>query len=402
MRPKHETIAPTMMPSPAGVSSSEMARAVDPWMAGAVVLLLSIGTVIIYSADGSLKLLFGQLAAIAVGLVIMMGVMRVPIEAWSRAAYPMLAVAILLLVAVFVPAIGHEAKGAARWIKLGGFRFQSAEFAKLAVVIYLAHSLAKKRERASSFSIGFVPHVLVTSLVVALILKQPDLGSSAVIYATLGLMLFVAGTRIAYLVLALGAAVPVIVTYVLSHPHAFKRIMVFLEPEADKLGSGYQIWESLVAFGSGGVFGLGLGGGRQELNFLPESHTDFVFAVLGQELGFVGVVIVISAFAILVGRGLWLATKLPCRFPMFLVFGLSVWLGIQAAINMAVVTSLVPTKGLTLPLVSYGRSSLIITLVAVGILLRASAEARSQLLGLPGATVGRKGRRSSRRREAIA
>ncbi len=402
MRPKHETIAPTMMPAAAGVSSSEMARAVDPWMAGAVVLLLSIGTVMIYSADGSLNLLFGQLGAVGFGLLVMLAVMRLPIEAWSKLAYPMLIVAVILLVAVFVPSIGHEAKGAARWIKLGGFRFQSAEFAKLAVVVYLAHSLAKKRERASTFSIGFLPHVLVTSLVVGLILKQPDLGSSAVIYATLGLMLFVAGTRIAYLVLAVGAAVPVLFAYVLSHPHASVRIMTFLEPEADKLGSGYQIWESLVAFGSGGVSGMGLGGGRQELNFLPESHTDFVFAVLGQELGFVGVVIIISAFAILVGRGLSLATKLPCRFPMFLVFGLSAWLGMQAAINMAVVTSLVPTKGLTLPLVSYGRSSLVVTLVAIGILLRASAEARSQLLRLPGGSVGRKKRRTNRRREALA
>lgn len=410
MRPKHETIAPTMMPAPAGVSGSEMVRAIDPWMASAVVLLLSIGTVLVYSASavkaqslaGSSELfLIRHLASVAMGLVLMAIVMRVPIETWSKFAYPMLGLCIILLVSVFIPGVGRRVNGAMRWISVGPASFQPAEFAKLAVVVYLAHSLAKKREKASSFSIGFVPHVAMTSVVVGLILIQPDIGTSAVIFATLGFMLFVAGTRISYLVLAVVGALPVAVHYVMTRPHAFKRILVFLEPEAHKQNIGYQVWESLVSFGSGGAFGLGLGAGKQKLHFLPESHTDFIFAVLGQELGFVGVVVAILAFCTFVGRSLWLASKLPCRFPMFLVFGLSVWLGIQAATNMAVVTALLPTKGLTLPLVSFGRSSLVMTMIAVGILLRASAEARTQLLRLASPPKRSRARRRAPK-EAIA
>lgn len=410
MRPKHETIAPTMMPSPAGVSAADMVRAVDPWMAAAVVLLLSVGTVLVYSASAvrahsasghSDLYLMRHLASIAVGLVLMAIVMRIPIETWSRLAYPMLALSVVLLIAVFIPGLGRRVNGAMRWISLGPASFQPAEFAKLAVVVYLAHSLAKKREKASSFSIGFVPHVAITSAVVGLILIQPDIGTSAVIFATLGFMLFVAGTRISYLVLAVVGALPVAIHYVVTRPHAFKRILVFMEPEAYKQNIGYQVWESLVSFGSGGAFGLGLGAGKQKLYFLPESHTDFIFAVLGQELGFLGVVLAVGAFVTLVGRGLWLASKLPCRFPMFLVFGLSVWLGVQAATNMAVVTALLPTKGLTLPLVSFGRSSLVITMVAVAILLRASAEARTQLLRLASAPARPRTRRVNRK-EALA
>jgi len=410
VKSKRDTIAPTMMPAPAGVSGSEMARSVDPWIAGAVVVLLSIGTVLVYSASavraqnisGSSDLfLVRHLSSITMGLVFAAVAMRIPIEAWSKVAYPLLVVSVVLLLAVFVPGVGRRVNGSLRWISLGPASFQPAELAKLAVVVYLAHSLAKKREHVSTFSIGFLPHVLVTSLVVALILVQPDIGTSAVIFATLGLMLFVAGTRISYLVLAVVGALPVAAHYVFTRPHAFKRILVFLEPEAYKQSYGYQVWESLVSFGSGGAFGLGLGAGKQKLYFLPESHTDFIFAVLGQELGFVGVFITIAAFAVLIGRGLWLSSRLPCRFPMFLVCGLTAWLGMQAATNMAVVTALLPTKGLTLPLVSFGRSSLVVTMLAVGILLRASAEARTQLSRLAGAPTRRRQPRT-RVKEAVA
>lgn len=409
MRSKRDTIAPTMMPSPAGLSGADMARAVDPWIAGAVVLLLAVGTVLVYSASavragqagGSETFLLRHLSSIAIGLVLCAVAMRVPIEAWSKLAYPLLTIAVVLLIAVFVPGLGKRVNGAMRWIAIGPLRFQPSELAKLAVVVYLAHSLAKKREKASSFSIGFLPHVLITSFVVGLILIQPDIGTSAVIFTTLGLMLFVAGTRISYLVLAVVAALPVAAHYVMTRPHAFKRILVFLEPEAYKQSIGYQVWESLVSFGSGGALGLGLGAGKQKLYFLPESHTDFIFAVLGQELGFVGVALVIGAFAVLIGRGLWLSSRLPCRFPMLLVCGLTAWLGVQAAVNMAVVTALLPTKGLTLPLVSFGRSSLVITMLAVGILLRASAEARTQLSRLASPSGGRR-RSRGRVQEAAA
>jgi cell division protein FtsW len=199
-----------------------------------------------------------------------------------------------------------------------------------------------------------------------------------VIYATLGLMMFIAGTKIGFLVLAIVFAIPIAYHYVATHPHASARLLVFLNPEAYKRDLGYQIWESIASFGSGGPFGVGLGAGQQKLHFLPEAHTDFIFSVLGQELGFAGALLTLSLFAILVGRGLWLSAKMPCRFPMFLTFGISTWLGIQALVNMAVALALLPTKGLTLPLVSYGRSSIVVSLIAIGVLLRASAELWSQ------------------------
>lgn len=379
--------APTTMPLPVGVSAGELSRNIDPYITGAAVVLIALGTVLVYSAsairaqaaggDGSIYLV-RHLSSVFVGLLLMAAVLRVPIEAWSKLAYPLLLGALLMLVLVFVPGVGRRVNGALRWISLAGVSFQPGELAKLATVVYLSHSLAKKREKVRSFSVGFLPHVLVTSLMVGLIIIQPDLGTSAVIYLTLGLMLFVAGTKIGYLVLAAVAALPVLLHYVMSRPHAMARLTVFLDPEAYKRDIGYQVWESLVSFGSGGAFGLGLGAGKQKLYFLPESHTDFIFAVLGQELGFVGVLIAVSAFLIIVGRGMWTAGKLPCRFPMFLTFGISAWLGAQAVVNMAVVTALLPTKGLTLPFISYGRSSMIVNLIALGILLRSTAEQRAQ------------------------
>ena len=383
MRGAELSKAPTMMPVPAGLSAGDLSRRVDPWMVGAALLLVTVGIAAVYSGSavraserfgGPTFFLLGHLSALAMGLVLMVWVVRTPLESWSRMAYPILGLAFVLLVLTVTTAWGQSANGAVRWLKIGYLRFQPAELAKLAVVVYLAHSLARKRERVSGFAVGFLPHVLVVSALVALILKQPDFGTSAVIYATLGVMLFVAGTRAAYLVLAVIAAVPVAWAYVARHPHAWKRIQVFLAPESDPAGSSYHVYQSLLAFGSGGPFGLGLGQGSQKLFFLPEPHTDFIFATIGQELGFFGASLVLIAFGVLVGRSLRVANRLPCRFPMFLTFGVAAWLGLQACINMAVVVALLPTKGLTLPLISFGRSSMIICLVGVGILLRASAE----------------------------
>lgn len=379
-------IAPTTLPLPAGVTSSTLSRRVDPWMAGAIAGLLGVGTVMVYSASAvrasaaageTDAYLVRHLISIALGLIGMGAALRVPVERWSRFAYALLALSTVLLVLVHVPGLGHRVNGAQRWLQLGPIGFQPAELTKLAVVVYLAHSLAKKRDKVATFSVGFLPHVLVTGGLVLLILVQPDLGTSVIIFATLGLMMFVAGTRIGYLVLAALMALPVAYHYVSSRPHAWKRLLVFLEPEAHKAGIGYQVWESLVSVGSGGLFGVGLGEGRQKLYFLPESHTDFVFAIIGEELGFIGIVLVIGLFAVLIGRALRLATRASVRFAMFLGFGIAAWLGSQAVLNMMVVMALVPTKGLTLPLVSFGGTSMIVTLVALGILLRLSAEEES-------------------------
>lgn len=382
-----DSMAPTTMPMPAGANARDLLTRVDPWIAVAAIVLLGLGTVIVYSASSvraysesgtGAAYLMRHLFSVGLGVVLLAVAMRVPLELWSKLAYPLLALTIVLLAALFVPGLGRRVNGAVRWLSLGPASFQPAELAKLSVTVYLAHSLAKKREMVSSFSIGFLPHVLVTSFVVALVIMQPDLGTSAVVYGTLGLMLFIAGTRVSYLALAVAGAMPVLFYYVLTNPHALDRITSFMNPEQYRLTTGYQVWESIVSFGSGGAFGVGLGEGQGKLHFLPESHTDFIFAVVGQELGFAGVCLVVLCFAIIVGRGLWIASKMPCRFPMYITFGISAWLGLQALVNMAVVQALLPTKGLTLPLVSFGRSSVVISCIAIGILLRASAELQTQ------------------------
>lgn len=386
MTGSRDSHAPTMMPLPVGWSGTDYATRVDPLMAGAAAFLLVVGVAAVYSGSavlaaerfgGSGFFLVRHLSSIALGLVLLAGVVRVPLERWSALAYPLLILTFVLLLLTASTPLGQAANGATRWFKLGPLRIQPAELAKLAVVLYLAHALAKNRERVSLLRVGFLPHVIVVSVLVALLLEQPDLGTSAVIYGTLGAMLFVAGARTAYLVLAVLAAVPVLFVYIERYPHAWKRIQVFLAPESDPRGAGYHVYQSLVAFGSGGPVGVGLGEGTQKLFFLPEPHTDFIYATIGQELGFLGAAAVLLAFSILVGRGLIVANRLPCRFPMFLTCGMAVWLGIQAAIHMGVAVALLPTKGLTLPLVSFGRSSMVVALVAVGVLLRASAEERA-------------------------
>lgn len=378
--------APTTLPMPAGVRSAALAKQIDPWIMGATVGLVGIGIVMVYSASAvrafgsggeSSSFLMRHLFSVALGMLGLTAALRIPTEKWSRYAYPLLLLSFLMLCAVFVPGLGRRVNGAVRWLNLGFMGFQPGELAKLAVVVYLAHSLAKKRERVAIFSVGFVPHVLVTSAMVLLILVQPDFGTSVIIFATLGLMMFVAGTRIGYLLIAMVLAIPVGFIYVRLKPHAFQRLIVFLDPEAYKSNIGYQIWESLVSFGSGGPFGLGLGQGHQKLYFLPEAHSDFVFAVVGEELGFVGVLLVVSLFVVLIGRALTIARKASVRFSMFLAFGIAAWLGCQALINMMVVVALVPTKGLTLPFVSFGGSSMIVGLTAIGVLLRVTAEERA-------------------------
>lgn len=378
--------APTTLPMPAGVRSAALAKQIDPWIMGATVGLVGIGIVMVYSASAvrafgsggeSSSFLMRHLFSVALGMLGLTAALRIPTEKWSRYAYPLLLLSFVMLCAVFVPGLGRRVNGAVRWLNLGFMGFQPGELAKLAVVVYLAHSLAKKRERVAIFSVGFVPHVLVTSAMVLLILIQPDFGTSVIIFATLGLMMFVAGTRIGYLLIAMVLAIPVGFIYVRLKPHAFQRLIVFLDPEAYKSNIGYQIWESLVSFGSGGPFGLGLGQGHQKLYFLPEAHSDFVFAVVGEELGFAGVLLVVSLFVILIGRALTIARRASVRFSMFLAFGIAAWLGCQALINMMVVVALVPTKGLTLPFVSFGGSSMIVGLTAIGVLLRVTAEERA-------------------------
>jgi cell division protein FtsW len=291
-----------------------------------------------------------------------------------RLAVPFFLFCGLLLVAVLIPGIGSHAGGAARWIRLPGFSVQPAELAKLGMIIYMAHSLAKKRDKIRSFKLGFTPYMLVLALLLVLLLLQPDLGSALTLGAVAMIMLLVAGTRLSYLASVVILALPFLYFLVMSVDYRRRRILSFLNPWEDPSNSGFQIIQSWIAFGTGGLIGNGLGEGKQKLFFLPEAHTDFIFSVVGEELGFLGVLVVAAMLLLLVMRGIRAALNAPDDFGRFLAFGITLLLGLEAFTNMAVVMGMLPTKGLALPFLSYGGTSLLTTLMAVGILLNVSSQ----------------------------
>jgi cell division protein FtsW len=258
-----------------------------------------------------------------------------------------------------------------------GVSIQPAEIAKVAWVIYLAYSLAKKREKVKSFSIGFVPHLGLAGLLVLLCMLEPDFGSSVSLLFLMFVMLFAAGARLSYIVGMVLAALPLAYIAVASSPYRMKRITAFLDPWANRQGSGYQVAESLMSIGSGGLTGLGLGDGRQKLFFLPEAHTDFIFAIIGEELGLLGVAFLIGLYVVVIWRGLRAALNASEAFGTYLGLGIVSLISFQAVVNMAVAMGVVPTKGLTLPFISYGGSSLIMLMGSAGLLLSISATAET-------------------------
>jgi len=302
-----------------------------------------------------------------------------------RWGYPLLILTALLLVAVLVPGLGTRVGGSSRWLRLGVMNFQPAELAKVAFVVYLACSLTRKKEQIQAFSVGFLPHMLVSGLLLVLLLLQPDFGTAATLTMLLFFLLFVAGTRLSYLAVSALAALPMAYMLVTGSDYRMRRLLAFMDPWADRYNVGYQITESLMSFGSGGVTGVGLGEGKHKLFFLPAAHTDFIFSQVGEELGFVGSATLLAVFGVVVWRGVRAAWRAPDLFGTYLAFGLTALIGMQALINMGVVTGLLPTKGLTLPFVSYGGSSMICMMLAVGLLLDISASSTA-----PGAEAGAK------------
>jgi cell division protein FtsW len=278
-------------------------------------------------------------------------------------------------VLVLIPGIGTSAGGARRWIRFPGFGLQPAEVAKVAWVVYLSYSLAKKREKVASFSVGFLPHLMLCGLLVGLCMLQPDFGSSVLLVFLLFALLFAAGTKVSYLVGSVLLALPLAYAAIASSPYRMKRVLAFLDPWAHRHDIGYQVAESLMSIGSGGLTGLGLGDGRQKLFFLPEAHTDFIFAIIGEELGLVGVVLLVSLYAIVIWRGIRASLAAPETFGTYLGLGLTSIIAFQATVNMCVAMGLLPTKGLTLPFVSYGGTSLVVLMGAAGVLLSLSASA---------------------------
>lgn len=354
---------------------------VDRVMAAVIIGLVGFGTVMVYSASAieatvrfkdpefflKRQLVFGALA-----MAVMWVVSRIDYRRLRSLTYPVLGTVTLLLLAT-VLGLGKTSGGATRWIVVGPINVQPAELAKLALVLWLAYSLAKKKERVKSFGIGFVPHVIMSGLLMLLCLRQPDFGSAVVIAFLTFTMLFVAGTRISYLLGASVIAGGIATQLVMSRQYRLQRVMAYLDIAAHRQDLAYQPFQSVMSFGSGGLFGLGLGRGLQVL-YLPEAHNDFIAAIIGEELGFVGIMLLAGAYLLLVSRGVRAALLAPDDYGSYIAFGISTLLGVQALVNMAVAMAMLPTKGLTLPFVSYGGSSLVVNAMAAGVLLNISRQ----------------------------
>ena len=358
--------------------------AFDGLLLAAILGLAAVGAVMVYSASAipagqSRRLgldefyyLKRQLIAGGVGLLLMAVALRLGHRRIAALAYPLLGATLVAL--VLVPFIGKTAGGAQRWIPLGPVQFQPAEAAKVVLVLYLAHSLSRKQEKVRLFSIGVLPHLVVTGVFVLLCLVQRDLGTGVILFLVLLAMLFAAGARVGYLLLAAILALPVGWHLVKSTPYRWARVMAFLDPERYRSGPGFQLWESLLGTANGGFFGQGLGQGKGKLFYLPAAHTDFIAAVIAEEAGLLGVLLLLALYAIVVWRGLRAALNASEPFGCYAALGVTTLVGSQALVNLAVVFGLLPTKGLTLPFVSYGGSSLMTLLGASGVLLSVSGE----------------------------
>ena len=356
----------------------------DMWLFGVMVILLSIGVVMVYSASAIMAadrfhdpylFLKKQLFWALLGSVCLLGALRVDYRRLERLQWPILIAAGVLLVLVLVPPLAQPINGTRRWLRLGPLSFQPAELAKLALVVYLAAYLARRREGLGEFWRGILPPLAVAGAFALLVLAQPDLGSGVTLIVVTFALLFLAGGRVRHLAWLLVPALPLITLAIWMAPYRLRRISTFLDPWADQRGGGFQIIQSWLALGSGGLVGRGIGESRQKLFYLPEAHTDFIFAILGEELGFIGAVGVLSLFVVLIWRGLRAGVRAPDAFGAYLALGITVLIATQTVVNVGVVTGALPTKGLPLPFVSFGGSALLMTMVSTGVLLNISQHA---------------------------
>ncbi len=364
------------------------APAYDLTLLFSTLLLVGIGIVMVYSASSALALRkFGsefyflkkQAAFAAAGICLLVLCRHLPYRLYRPLAYPMLAVAGALLAAVLFSPLAVTAGGASRWLRIGPLQFQPSEIARFALIVYLAYSMEKKAARMREFAIGFLPHLFVTGVFASFVLKQPDFGSAAILAALAGLMLFVGGVRLSFLggTLLLGGLVGWI--HLHSAGYRRRRWESFWDPWQYANDHGYQAIHSLMAFASGGWWGTGIGKSHQKLFYLPEPHTDFIFAVIGEELGVAGASLIGLLFALILWRGVGIARRAPDLFGTYLAAGITAALGLQVVINMGVALALLPTKGLTLPFLSYGGTSLVLNMAAVGVLMNIAGEGREGL-----------------------
>ena len=303
----------------------------------------------------------------------------------EKVAWPLLIVAVVLLFVVLIPGLGHVVNGSRRWIRVLGFNFQASELARVLVLIFIASYAVRREDELRSTALGLIKPMALLGFVALLLLAEPDFGAASVLLVAGFGILFVAGARLRFVLLVAAVCAGALALLVLMAPYRMARVTSFLDPWADPFNSGFQLTQSLIAIGRGEWFGVGLGESVQKLFYLPEAHTDFLFAVLAEELGLVGVAVTLALFIGLVWRSFWiaqLASRANLKFQAYLAAGFGIWLGCQALINIGVNMGVLPTKGLTLPLMSYGRSSMIVTLAWVGLLLRVYHEAMQSSRGM--------------------
>lgn len=354
-------------------------RAFDKVLFATVVTLLCLGLAMVFSAsaavardqgDGFNPFLLKQAVAAAIGMTAMLILMHVDYRLLAKPAVlaAVVGAALVMLIAVlFMPSVN----GTQRWIFVGGFSLQPSELAKLALVVFLAYEAAKRERRETDLEL-IKPVVLVVGLVAVLIMQEPDLGTVILMTGLTAYMLLLAGIRWRWLLGGVAAAIPVLGVAILMAPYRLDRLLDFMDPERDPLGSGFQAMQSLIAVGSGGVVGLGAGNSNQKLHFLPYPHSDFIYAIVAEELGLIGALAVLALFGVLLWRGVRAALHAPDAFGRYLALGFSGLIVLQALINMSVVVALFPTTGIPLPFISFGGTSLLVSLVACGFLLNIS------------------------------
>tara|TARA_B100000925_G_scaffold276494_1_gene243677 strand:- start:919 stop:2067 length:1149 start_codon:yes stop_codon:yes gene_type:complete len=366
----------------------------DLWLLGTLALIAALGLVMVGSssvavadkmADDSLHFFYRQAIYGVVGLVAGFIVLHVPMQTWQRHTFTMLGLGLALLAIVLVPGIGHSVNGARRWIDFGPVALQASEPARLCLILYITgYATRRQTDLAVSWS-GLLRPIVFLVVACFLMLLEPDFGASAVLLAVAGIILFVAGVRLFNLVVLAGLGAACVAALVLSSPYRMQRLISFSDPWAHPFASGFQLTQSLIAIGRGHVFGVGLGNSVQKLSYLPETHTDFLFAIYAEEFGLIGSLVLIGLFSVVVWRGFVIAGRAIEQgqlFGGFLAYGLSAWMVLQGFVNMAVNMGLLPTKGLTLPLMSYGGSSLVMMCVLCALLIRVDLESTAAKRGV--------------------
>ncbi len=358
---------------------SHTERPWDGWLLVIVCFLIGLGVVMIYSASGitatwnfsdAMFFLKRQIVYVLIGFGLLIFGLKFDYRWYKRLVYPIFITTLILLALVLV--IGTDVNGSRRWIRLASFNIQPAEIAKITMVFVLAYSMAKKQDKIKTFMIGVVPHLLFVGLVIGLLMLQPDFGSSVLITTLMGAMIFFAGTRLIYIIIGLALCVVGGGFAIAMADYRMARFMAFLDPWANQDTSAYQLVESLISIGSGGLPGRGLGEGLGKLGFVPELHTDFIGTAVAEELGFAGVAMILVLYLAFASRGFLIAMRARDYFGRYVAFGITFIITLQGAVNLCVISGLLPTKGLTLPFISFGGSSLLMCMFATGVLLNIS------------------------------